>query len=140
MRGEVAMKRNRARLLLLSCVFILAAPAFAHHSFEAEFDIDKPLTLTGVLTGVEWINPHVYLHVDVKDSSDKVTNWRFETLPPVMLRSGGLERSMLHLGEALTIDGYSAKDGSKFGWASALHLMNGSTITLITPLKPTKAQ
>lgn len=117
-----------------------SAPLPAHHAFEAEFDLHKPLKLTGVLTKVDWVNPHVYFYMDVKDASGNVTNWQFENSPPGMLRRGGLERNMLPVGQTVTIEGYGAKDGSKnLGWANTMHLADGSTITLMAPSQQAKA-
>lgn len=118
----------------------LGAPALAHHAFEAEFDLHKPIKLTGVLTKVDWVNPHVYFYMDVKDSSGNVTNWQFENSPPGMLRRGGLERNMLPIGQTITVEGYGAKDGSKnLGWINTMYLADGSTITLIAPSQQAKA-
>ena len=122
-------------------VLSFSAPLFAHHAFEAEFDLHKPLKLKrGVLTKVDWVNPHVYFYMDVKDASGNVTSWQFENSPPGMLRRGGLERNMLPLGQTVTIEGYGAKDGSKnLGWVNTMHLADGSTITLMAPSQQAKA-
>lgn len=134
------MKHKAFGTFLALFMLALAAPVFGHHAFEAEFDLHKPVKLTGVLTKVEWVNPHVYFYMDVKDASGNVTNWQFENSPPGMLRRGGLERSMLPLGQTITIEGYAAKDGSKnLGWANVMHLADGSTITLISPAQQAKA-
>jgi hypothetical protein len=116
------------------------APVFGHHAFEAEFDLHKPIKLTGVLTKVEWVNPHVYFYMDVKDAAGNITTWRFENSPPGMLRRGGLERNMLPLNQTITVEGYGAKDGSKkLGWINTMHLADGSTVTLMTPSQQAKA-
>jgi Family of unknown function (DUF6152) len=134
------VKHKVLGMFLAFSMLALGAPLFAHHAFEAEFDLHKPLKLTGVLTKVEWVNPHVYFYMDVKDASGNVTTWQFENSPPGMLRRGGLERSTLPLGQTVTIEGYAAKDGSKnLGWANTMHLADGSTITLISPSQQAKA-
>jgi len=84
----------------------------AHHAYTAEFDTTKPIKLTGVLTKLEWTNPHIWLYLDVKDDSGKVTNWGFSASPPGMLQRRGITRNQLKLGEVLTISGHRAKDGS----------------------------
>ena len=87
--------------------------ALAHHSFAAQYDSKKPVTLTGVVTKVEWTNPHVYIYVDVTDAkSKKVTNWGFEMGPPHMLQKAGWKRNSLKLGEEVEVDGWLARDGS----------------------------
>src|SRR5262245_18970176 len=93
--------------LLLGPVMI-----FAHHAYTAEFDTTKPVKLTGVLTKVEWSNPHIWVYLDVKDDKGNVTNWGFSACPPGMLQRLGITKNSLKLGELLTISGHRAKDGS----------------------------
>jgi hypothetical protein len=100
-------------ILSLLGLLASAAPALAHHSFTAEYYSDKNVTLTGTLTKVEWVNPHVFLYVDVKDSSGKVTSWAVETVSTVALHRYGAKRAMFVEGQTVTIDGYPAKDGTK---------------------------
>lgn len=134
------MRHKLLRIFFAFFLLSFSAPLLAHHAFEAEFDLHKPLKLTGVLTKVDWVNPHVYFYMDVKDAAGNVTNWQFENSPPGMLRRGGLERNMLPVGQTVTIEGYGAKDGSKnLGWANTMHLANGSTITLMAPSQQAKA-
>jgi hypothetical protein len=127
------MKNKNARLVtaVVSC-FVVVIPALAHHAFEAEFDDHKNISVTGVLTKVDWVNPHVYVYLDAKDESGKVVNYGFESVPPLMLRKGGLERSMLVVGQTYTIDGYAAKDGTKsLGWLKTLHFPDGHAIDIL---------
>lgn len=98
------------------------APAFAHHSFAAEYDSAKPITLKGEVTKVEWMNPHARFYVDVKDESGKVTNWEFELGSPNGLMRRGWTRNSLKPGDTITVDGYMAKDGA--------HLANARTVAL----------
>jgi hypothetical protein len=83
----------------------------AHHSFAAEFDINKPITLKGTLTKMEWINPHGWIHIDVKDAGGKVVNWAIETGQPNALLRRGLRRTDFPIGVEVTVEGYQAKNG-----------------------------
>jgi hypothetical protein len=90
------------------------AAARAHHSFAAEFDANKPITLTGVVTRVEWANPHAWFYINVKDpKTGQVANWGAEMGPPHLLQRRGWRRDTLKLGEEVTVSGALARDGSK---------------------------
>jgi len=102
----------RIAALVPALLVAAAAAASAHHSYTAEFDLDKPVKLTGTLTRLEWTNPHIWLYLDVKDETGKVTNWGFSASPPGMLTRRGITRNSLKMGEVLTISGHRAKDGS----------------------------
>ena len=108
----------RAAKHLLAAVALasMAAASQAHHSFAAEYDTNKPVKLTGVLTKLEWTNPHVYIYIDVTDeATSKVTNWAFEMGPPHMLQKSGWKKNELKLGEVLEIDGWMARNGGNSG-------------------------
>jgi hypothetical protein len=107
---------------------LLGVSARAHHSFAAEFDIKKPVTLLGVVTKVEWRNPHIWVYLDVKDESGAVTPWQCEGGAPNALTRQGWDRESLKLGEPVTIEGYMARDATNTCNARAWKLPNGKTI------------
>jgi hypothetical protein len=92
-------------------LLLTASAALAHHSFAAEYDSNKQVTVKGTVQKVAWVNPHAYVYIDVKDESGKVTTWAFESLSPNALARQGWSRNSLKVGEMVTVDGYMAKDG-----------------------------
>jgi hypothetical protein len=100
---------------------LTALPLLAHHAFQAEFDDKKPVHLVGKVTKMEWINPHAWIHVDVKGPDGKVTNWMIEGGSPNIMLRRGFTKESLEFGTVLTVDGYQAKNGSLRA--------NGSSVT-----------
>ena len=110
--------------------FVLAAAAqlFAHHSFAAEFDASKRVTLKGTVTKVDWRNPHIYVYLNVKDNTGKVTEWACEGGPPNVLLREGWNRNSVKEGDEVTIDGAVAKDGSKRCNSRSVNLADGRKV------------
>lgn len=109
-------------LLLGSCLLGAALPAAAHHSFPAQYDIDKPISLTGTVTKVEWTNPHIFIYADVTDEQGNTVNWAFEMGGPNALLRQGWKRDSLKPGDVATFEGSLARDGS--------NLVNARTVTM----------
>ena len=119
--------KGRMLAVLAGALALIASvmPLSAHHSFAAEFDGSKTVTLTGVVTKVEWMNPHTYFYVDVKDeASGKTENWALELGNPNALLRAGWTPNSVKIGDAVTVEGTRAKDGSLLGNARSMVLMS----------------
>jgi Family of unknown function (DUF6152) len=103
-------------------------PVFAHHSGAAEFDVNKGIELTGVVTKVEWTNPHAHFYMDVIDASGKVSNWNLELASPNVLVRNGWTRKSLQVGDAVEVSGSQAKDGSNMANVRAVTLPDGRKV------------
>jgi len=107
-----------------------SAPALAHHSLQSEYDINQSITLKGIVTKVDWVNPHVYVYLDVKDDKGAVTKWAVTTLPPGNLRRGGLTRDLLGYGETVSILGFRARDGAKLAFLRTITFADGHKLEI----------
>jgi hypothetical protein len=107
------MKRGMLGLAVAVGALIAVTPALAHHSFSAEYDSKKPVTLKGTVTKVDWMNPHVYFYIDVADEKGDITNWGLEMGPPNGLERAGWTKNTIQIGTEVIVDGTLAKDGSK---------------------------
>src|SRR5215510_11600909 len=122
------IKRLMATLVLTTAVSFVTLQVQGHHSFAAQYDRTKPVTLKGTVTKVEWMNPHIYFYVDVKDDSERVTNWAVEGGAPSMLYRNGWRIDSLKVGDKVTIDGWLAKDGSNLANMRTATLADGKTV------------
>jgi hypothetical protein len=120
----------RAKMLSVMAggLIMAAAPMLAHHSFSAEYDRSKPVTLKGTVTKVEWMNPHARFYLDVKDDAGKVVNWEFELGSPNGLMRQGWTRNSLKEGDVVTVNGSQAKDGTNLVNANNVAFENGKRV------------
>ncbi len=116
--------------LIALLLFITAAPAIGHHAFAAEFDAKKPVKLRGTVTKMEWINPHAWIHIDVKKADGTVEEWMIEAGTPNTLLRRGFTKDSLKAGTEVLVDGYQSKDGSLRANGRDLTLPNGQTLFL----------
>ena len=118
-------------------VMAAALPAAAHHSFPAQYDVDKPITLTGKVTKVEWTNPHIFIYADVPAADGAVVNWAFEMGGPNALIRQGWKRDSLKVGDLVTFEGSLARDGSKRANARTVTTSDGKTLGAASSGDPT---
>ena len=122
------MKVSTSGWLALGFALTLAAPVLAHHSFAAEFDGEKKITLTGIVTKVEWTNPHTWFFIDVKNPDGNVSNWGFEMPGPAQLLRQGLKRDTMKVGDVVTVDARRARDDSNNANAQKIWTSDGKQL------------
>jgi hypothetical protein len=116
------MSKASLRATLGIAGLLFAMPGLGHHAFSAEFDANKPITLTGTVTSVEWQNPHTWFYIDVKDEAGNVANWGLELASPNLLLRNGWTRNTMKVGDVVTVESFRAKNGSNIANARSITL------------------
>ena len=130
------MKNISIAVVLCTSLLTMSVSLAAHHSFQAEYDQNQPLTLVGKLTKVLQENPHGWIYLDAKNAQGKTVNWALEIPNPFVVNQNGFTRGvyqeMLTAGEIITVTAYAAKDGSKHAWAGGLTRSDGRTVITLS--------
>ena len=122
--------RSRIVTIVIAIAFSVAVPLVGHHAFSSEFDGNKPIKVKGVISSIEWINPHTWIHVDVKDADGKITKWMLEGGSPNALIRRGVTSQLLKVGMEVMVDGYQAKDGSTRANGRDITLADGRKLSV----------
>ena len=128
----------RTRTIAFALFMLLTVNALAHHSAIAEYDLEKPVKISGTVTRVEWSNPHIWFYVDVKNPDGTVTNWGFSGGAPGVLQRRGVSRTALKPGDQVVVQGFRAKDGSFNGSGDTVTFPDGRRV--FTAMEGLKAQ
>jgi len=126
------MRTPACALLVAALIALLPARALSHHSFAAEFDGTQPVSLRGTITKVEWVNPHGWIYIDVKNDNGNVVSWAVETAGPNALARRGVRRTDLPVGIEIVVKGYRAKNGTTTANASMLTLPDGRALITVS--------
>jgi hypothetical protein len=122
------MKKIFAVVIAAGFSLLAAAPVWAHHAFAAEFDAQKPIKFKGTVTKMEWINPHAWIHIDVKGEDGTVTPWMIEAAAPNALLRRGWNKTSLPPGTEILVEGFQAKDGTNRGNGSVITFTDGKKL------------
>jgi hypothetical protein len=133
-KGEL-LKYKLSTVLILCTIFLAAGTAWAHHSPSSIFDMSTKFVLTGTLTQVEWVNPHIAVYIDAKKSDGGVENWKFESAPPSWLRRVGINSGDFKkaIGQSVTVEGNRARDGSTYGFLQKITFADGNSLAMVNP-------
>ena len=127
----------RWAICIVGACIAVGSAAHAHHSFAAEYDGNAPVKVSGVVTRVDWTNPHIWFFVDVKDEQGRVANWGFSGGPPGVLQRRGISRSALKIGDVVVVEGFRARDGSNNASGGRVTFTDGRSV--FTALNEDKA-
>jgi hypothetical protein len=132
------VKRVLAGAVILLALSVSSPPASGHHSTTAEFDVAHKMTLTGTLTKVDWVNPHIVVFMTAKGNAGNAEAWKFESNPPAWFRRVGVSRADFAkaIGQMVTVEGNRAKDGSLYGYLVKITYADGSSLELVPPGAP----
>ncbi len=127
--------KHKLSVILMLGAFFLAGSAWAHHSPSSIFDMSTKFVLTGTLTQVEWVNPHIAIYIDAKKAGGGVENWKFESAPPSWLRRVGVNSSDFKkaIGQNVTVEGNRARDGSTYGFLQKITFADGNSLAMVNP-------
>ena len=132
------MRKKLCAALALVTILFAVRSASAHHSPSSIFDMSQKFVLTGTLTQVEWVNPHIAVYIDARKSDGTVENWKFESAPPSWLRRVGVNRSdfVKAIGQTVTVEGNRARDGSLYGFLLKVTFADGSSLEMVSGRPP----
>ena len=131
--GGTSVRRRIGAALAAAGILGAAAPALAHHSFAAEYDADKPVKVQGVVTRVEWTNPHIWFYVNVTDENGHVAEWGFSGAPPGVLQRRGIGRTAMKPGDVVVVEGFRARDGSNNATGASVTFADGRRVFTASP-------
>lgn len=127
------LRKLRHIVVAIAILGSICMPVFAHHAFSSEFDASKPVKIKGTVSRIEWINPHTWIHVDVKEADGKITKWMVEGGSPNALIRRGVTSQLLKVGMEVVVDGYQAKDGSTRANGRDITLADGRKLSVSSP-------
>jgi hypothetical protein len=129
------LKTQFRAILVVGAILLVAGTARAHHSPSSIFDMANKFTLSGTLTQVEWVNPHIAIYIDAKKPDGTVENWKFESAPPAFLRRVGVNSADFKkaIGQSVTVEGNRARDGSAYGFLQKITFADGNSLAMVSP-------